>query len=274
METPQAKRLRLAKKYLDEIKKSDDEDEDVSKKLKLDYLESVGKLKKYVADKIVEHDSANIRTLKHRLQNLSITCLCISPDDQFLFSGSKSGVVIKWILKDNKPSGSIQFNSLNDEKKKNSNTSIQCMALSSDFKFMAIGDLSWNIQIWNPDTLAHIHTFEGHRDIVNGLAFRKDTHQLYSCSNDRSVKIWSLDEMTYIETLQVLHFIFISKFLIIFHQLLVSVTKAQSLRLMLCTRKAASLPVDLTNQLEYGKLWMSHSWSTMAISRVLTALDM
>lgn len=186
---------------MDDIKKSDDEEEDVSKKLKLDYLESVGKLKKYVADKIVEHDSANIKTLKHRLQSKSITCLCISPDDQFLFSGSKSGVVVKWILKDNKPSGIIQCNSLTEDKKKNSNTSIQCMAISTDFKFIAIGDLGTNIQIWNPDTLAHIHTFDGHRDVVNGLAFQKETHQLYSCSSDRSVKIWSLDEMTYIETL-------------------------------------------------------------------------
>lgn len=32
------------------------------------------------------------------------------------------------------------------------------------------------------------------------MAFRKDTHMLYSCSKDRSVKVWSLDEMTYVET--------------------------------------------------------------------------
>ena len=36
---------------------------------------------------------------------------------------------------------------------------------------------------------------------MSGLSFRQNTHQLYSASFDRSVKLWSVDEMTYIETL-------------------------------------------------------------------------
>ena len=34
-----------------------------------------------------------------------------------------------------------------------------------------------------------------------GLAFRKGSHDLFSASHDRSVKIWNLDEMAYVETL-------------------------------------------------------------------------
>lgn len=73
----------------------------------------------------------------------------------------------------------------------------------SDFLllFQAIGDMGPEIHIWCPEKLVHLHTFNGHRDIVTGLVFRKDTHDLYSVSKDRSVKIWSLDEMTYVETL-------------------------------------------------------------------------
>lgn len=37
--------------------------------------------------------------------------------------------------------------------------------------------------------------------ILQGLAFRIGTHQLFSCSADRSVKVWNLDEMAYVETL-------------------------------------------------------------------------
>ena len=37
--------------------------------------------------------------------------------------------------------------------------------------------------------------------LPKGLAFRKGTNQLFSASMDRSVKVWNLDEMTYIETL-------------------------------------------------------------------------
>lgn len=61
-----------------------------------------------------------------------------------------------------------------------------------------------NIIIWDPVTCNHIYTFYGHRDAVSGLSFRQNTHQLYSSSFDRSVKLWSVDEMTYIETLFVL----------------------------------------------------------------------
>ena len=37
--------------------------------------------------------------------------------------------------------------------------------------------------------------------IFQGLAFRKESHQLFSSSHDRSVKIWNVDERAYIETL-------------------------------------------------------------------------
>lgn len=78
-----------------------------------------------------------------------------------------------------------------------------CIALSSDLKFLAVSDQSHKIFIYDPTTLKKIHTFEGHRGIVTGLVFRRDSHQMFSCSNDRSVKVWSLDEMVYVETLWV-----------------------------------------------------------------------
>lgn len=31
--------------------------------------------------------------------------------------------------------------------------------------------------------------------------FKKETHTLYSCSKDKLVRVWSLDEMAYVETL-------------------------------------------------------------------------
>lgn len=199
METPEAKRLRLAKDYLEDLKKSDDEEEVVSKKLKLEYLDSVGKLKKYIAESIVEYDSLNITSLKHKLQKQSITCLCLSADDKTLISGSKTGFVLKWNISEKKVEGDIDCSKYHNDDK--FNASIMCVALSSDFKFLAIGDRSSIILICDPNTMTHLHTFEGHRDFVTGVVFRRETHQLYSCSNDRSVKIWSLDEMAFVETL-------------------------------------------------------------------------
>lgn len=189
-ETPDAKRLRLAKSYLKDIKKSDDEDEEVSKKLKLDYLESVGKLKKRIADNLSGIDEEKIVSLKHKLQNQPLTCLCLLNDNDTLFIGCKNGKVLRWSIKDKHQNGVITLHS-----------SISCIATSSDNKFLAISDKSFKVFVYDPKTLAKIHTFEGHRGVVNGISFRKDSHQMFTCSDDKGVKVWSLDEMVYVETL-------------------------------------------------------------------------
>ncbi|EDO27894.1 predicted protein [Nematostella vectensis] len=47
---------------------------------------------------------------------------------------------------------------------------------------------------YDPDNLKHLACTEG-------LAFRRGSHQLFSASHDKTVKIWNLDEMAYVETL-------------------------------------------------------------------------
>lgn len=39
------------------------------------------------------------------------------------------------------------------------------------------------------------------RDVVSGLVFREGTHELFSASFDRTVKIWSLDDGAYVDSL-------------------------------------------------------------------------
>lgn len=65
----------------------------------------------------------------------------------------------------------------------------------------AVADSSNLVHIWCPHSLNHLHTFNGHRERVTALVFRRDTYTLFTASADRSVKVWSLDEMAYIETL-------------------------------------------------------------------------
>lgn len=55
--------------------------------------------------------------------------------------------------------------------------------------------------MFSGDSLDHIKNLQGHRNFVTGLVFRKDTHTLYSASEDRSVKVWNLDDMAYVESL-------------------------------------------------------------------------
>ncbi|KAJ0177035.1 hypothetical protein K1T71_007044 [Dendrolimus kikuchii] len=203
-ETAEEKKLRLAKKYLQEIEKEEAKraedkeiDDAVEKRLQKDYLEQKGKLRIEVADKYLTPNETDIRFVRVREHKLTLTCVCISNDSSLAFTGSKCGTIIKWSIKEKKKLGCLTYKSHSKLLK----GSITSVAISTDSKYLVSSDESTEIKVWDPSTLNHLHTFRGHKDVVTGLVFRKNTHQLYSSSKDRSVKIWSLDEMAYVETL-------------------------------------------------------------------------
>ncbi|XP_013199289.1 U3 small nucleolar RNA-interacting protein 2 [Amyelois transitella] len=203
-ETAEQKKLRLAKKYLEEIEREEAKraelkeiDDAVEKRLQKDYLEQKGKLKVEVADNYSTPSANDLRLIRAKEHRLTLTCVCVSFDGQYVFTGSKCGTIIKWSIKEKRKLGSLTYKTHSQFLK----GGISSLALSTDNKFLASSDQSSEIQIWEPNTLKHLHTFRGHKDTVNGIIFRKNTHELYSASKDRSVKIWSLDEMAYVETL-------------------------------------------------------------------------
>jgi ribosomal RNA-processing protein 9 len=208
-ETAQEKKLRLAKIYLEEIEREERrrlEDKEVSKevisqRLKTDHLKQLGKYEITIADKYTGVDHNNIKILKYREQHNTITCLCLSSDNKWLFSGSKDGVIVKWSFQDYKKVGVIPFVKTNVDQIKGHTGCIYCMAISTDNKYLVVGDPSGKIQIWDPDSLKHIGTLKGHKKPVTAVCIKQNSHTLYSASNDRSVRVWSLAEMAFAETL-------------------------------------------------------------------------
>lgn len=209
-ETAQDKKVRLAKLYLAEIEREEREraereviDKDaIAHRLKEDYLEQSGKLKKTVADNYVGFDSSGMQFLRCKEHKLAITCLVISSDNKFIYSGSKDCGIVKWSLVDRcKVNCRPRIQKGSKDSDNGHTATVLCIAISSDNRFLASGGENRGIHIWNPDTLDHLHVFRGHNGSVSGLAFRKGTHQLFSVSADKAVKIWSLDEMTYVESL-------------------------------------------------------------------------
>lgn len=206
-ETPAQKKLRLAKKYIDEVAErelelvSDEENLDsrIGERLREDYLEEQGRLRKKVAHLYEGFRSDNIITLKHRFQKASMTCVCLDEKEESLFTGCKNELVLKWKLDECKVLFKINLSEGNPDAKGHRHT--QCMALSSNGKFLAIGDGSIHVQIYCPVTGKKLGTLKGHRSAVTCLVFRKNTSQLYTASADRSLRVWSLEEMTFVEAL-------------------------------------------------------------------------
>lgn len=208
IETPQEKRLRLAKEYLGQLQEQEDEEKDhadfvndpISDRLQQDVLEQAGRLHKKVAQEVVCPCAADLRVL--RGHSLPVTCLVVTHDDKHIFSAGKDCNIIKWDVKSGKKIKVIPGGRKGTEDTHKGHTAhILCLAISSDGQYLVSGDMNNLIHLWDPKTCELLHTFRGHRDTVSGLAFRKGTHQLFSASHDRTVKIWNVDERAYVETL-------------------------------------------------------------------------
>ncbi|CAN9512029.1 unnamed protein product [Ophioblennius macclurei] len=207
-ETPQEKKLRLAKLYLEQLKHEEENkaEEDafetdlIAGRLQEEVLEQKGKLQRLIAKDLIAPDASDIRVL--RGHKLPITCLVVSPDDKCIFSAAKDCSIIKWDVESGKKLHTVHGGRKGTEDRHVGHTGhILCMAISSDGKYLATGDVNKLIMIWEAETCKHLYKFTGHKGPVSGLSFRKGTHDLYSASHDRSVKVWNVDENAYVETL-------------------------------------------------------------------------
>ncbi|XP_061689094.1 U3 small nucleolar RNA-interacting protein 2 isoform X2 [Syngnathoides biaculeatus] len=207
-ETPQEKKLRLAKLYLNQLKEEEEgkaegesfEADLIAGRLKDDVLDQKGKLQRLIAKDLLPPDASEIRLL--RGHKLPITCLVISPDDKCIFSAAKDCSIIKWDVESGKKLWVIPGGRKGTQDRHVGHTAhVLCMSLSSDGKYLATGDMNKLIMIWEAESRKHLYTFTGHKGPISGLSFRKGTHDLYSASHDRSVKVWNVDENAYVETL-------------------------------------------------------------------------
>jgi len=208
-ETPEEKRLRLAKLYLAEVERelsdrkgSKDVATELEEKLKEDVEEEKGKLRKEFAVNLTGLAAEDVKYFGDKQHKLPITCVVISPDSSRVYSASKDAGLVVWDIN----TGGKLFRVPGGRKGQQSYHEGHCntilaLAVSSDSKYLASGDMDKLIHIWDTLTMKKVYTFKGHRDAVSGLVFRRGTHTLYSCSFDRSVKIWSVDERAYVETL-------------------------------------------------------------------------
>ncbi|CAF0922474.1 unnamed protein product [Adineta ricciae] len=91
-------RLKRAKEYIEQIAKQEKErelDRDaVSERLRDDVLEQAGKLHRQVASNYSQ--PVLLHTCRGHQQ--SVTCVCISNDNKYAFTGSKDCSIIKWCL--------------------------------------------------------------------------------------------------------------------------------------------------------------------------------
>lgn len=231
-ETAAERRLRLAERYLENIRTEVDEhgfdaaeiDRDlIAERLREDAAESKGKLYRQLAEEL---EFAEATKCVWRWNSDVVTGVAVNMP--WAYTVTKDLGLAKWRIqelpenqwlpkkgkkKSKKPKPppkrkpeQVAFVKGNGKKGKDNLyqghvDNILCVAASQDGKFVVTGGKDRRIIVWDAETLKCLRVFSQHRDAVTGLAFRRGTNQLYSSSKDRTIKIWSLDELAYIETL-------------------------------------------------------------------------
>ncbi|GJJ14571.1 hypothetical protein Clacol_008836 [Clathrus columnatus] len=239
-ETPAAKRLRLAKVYLDSVRadlatsllssQAEGEfdaaeiDKDlISSRLREDVLEHAGKLHIYVADTLsLPHRAPScLRVKPHRL---TVTAAVLSNDSRYLYTSGKEGSISCYEMSLGRCVSHIPKMRIEGAKSKGKGKAfdrnlsghtdeILALALSGDGKYLVSGGKDKRIGVWSiEDTtkdgmsarrLTWLKGFVGPKDTISGLSFRKSTNILYTSSFDRTVKLFDLSPgvMGYVETL-------------------------------------------------------------------------
>ena len=214
-ETGADRRLRLAKRYLSDIQRDIDptafdaadlDKELISQRLRKDVAETTGRVYNFIAQKLYFAAPSSTNQIRLSRDKVATGTAYHYP---FVYLSFKDGSIEKWDLsKEEKP---VRILSTKRGMKRQGRPhghvgEVLCMALGgAKGKYLASGGRDNRIFVWDTETLRHVKVFRTHRGPVNCMAFRHDTSattwHLYTGSGDRTIKVFSLDQLTYIETL-------------------------------------------------------------------------
>ncbi|GAW12632.1 hypothetical protein ANO14919_020020 [Xylariales sp. No.14919] len=227
-ETAAQKRLRLASEYLSRVREeveatgwdAEQIDKDmIAARLEEDVAESKGKVFRHIASDIdLDSRPTMFRDNTHTVTSVA---LC-SP---FIYLVTKDSQLIKYRLQ---PPRDEQYKQTTRKKPKKQAPprkrpqrlasvkgrhtragdknfkghvgQILCVAASDDGKYVVTGGDDKRIVVWD-SSLKPLRVFTHHRDSVTGLVFRRNSHQMYSCSKDRTIRVWNCDALAFVESL-------------------------------------------------------------------------
>ncbi|BGO91733.1 hypothetical protein NBRC10512_006215 [Rhodotorula toruloides] len=212
----------------------------IAERLQQDVLEHTGKMHLSVASTLqLPIPSTSIFRTPAKGHRGSVTAAVASHDGRWLYTSSKDGAILKYDLSavtspsaDSSAPESRRITraayfakALSESQKRNGEKhqrfdekdkgkgketvpeghtdEILDLAISHDGKMLASAGRDKVIGCWNVEGESGkwLRGLGGHKDAVGSIAFRLGTNELYSSSFDRTVKLFDLSTLSYIETL-------------------------------------------------------------------------
>ena len=242
-ETPDEKRVRLARAYLSKIEADVDEeagegeggapeddeeaaleaeeerrgitrDAAIDRKLKANLAAQQGKLKAFVAHARYDASSFPAARVGEYSRHLGghnkggATCITMTEDCSTMYTGGKDCNLAAWDTETGKKLYTLYGNRGGkygnvDANRDGHQDIVLSVAVSSDGAFLASGSKDQTVKIWDPRAgYKCVKTFAGaHKAAVSAVTFRMGSHQLFTGSYDRTIRIYNVDQLAYVETL-------------------------------------------------------------------------
>ena len=231
------RKVRLAKEYLQRLEKEEsesesdvseeeednDDDDRLGRRLQRQRLKREGTFEREVANKVEKHvqtlegavdttsstasasqawvEAGHVQLL--RGHDLTPTSVALYQDGERAISGAKDHSVLLWDVEHAKKLSILCPHWRKERGGMDHRTPGQVLsvACSDDGRYAAVGSRDSLVRIFDIRAEKMIQEFKGHKGAVTDLAFRTNSLQLFSASEDRCIRHYNLQEMMYMETL-------------------------------------------------------------------------
>jgi ribosomal RNA-processing protein 9 len=194
-ETPDEKRVRLAKDYLKTLEGSASKDQ-IQERLTQDVAEQQRRTRSQVSGL----NMGQPRFLKGHKE--PTTCIAMSSDERTIFSGGKDCAILRWDIETGKkdvfPGGRNCFDSGGHFEH------VLGLCLLEQRSLLASAGVDRLVRLWDlrcSPGAACTKKFMGHANAVSSVAAEPDCTQLYSASLDKSLKVWDVTAGRCVDTL-------------------------------------------------------------------------
>jgi ribosomal RNA-processing protein 9 len=152
-------------------------------------------------------DAGHIKLL--RGHDLTPTCVALQANGERAISASKDHSILLWDIHEERKSHTLcpSWKKSNDSSSSRTMGEILSVACSDDGRYAAVGRRDATVCLYdirlgrNTKPIGLAKTFLGHKGPITSLCFRTQSLQLFSASDDRCIRHYSINEMMYMETL-------------------------------------------------------------------------